>query len=76
MPTYSYKCKKCGFVFDVFKRINDTSEEKCPKCGGPSKKIITSGDGGIIFKGHGFYITDYKNKTTSKNNISKSVDKK
>ena len=82
MPTYAYKCKKCGYVFDVFKKINDNSEEKCPKCGGIAVKTIAANESGVIFKGHGFYITDYKNKnsqtsnSSSSNNTSKTVDKK
>ncbi|NIA23282.1 MAG: zinc ribbon domain-containing protein [Proteobacteria bacterium] len=77
MPTYSYKCSKCGFVFDVFKKMSDNSDEKCPRCGALASKTISQNNGGVIFKGHGFYITDYKNKKSSlSNNISKTVDKK
>ncbi len=61
MPTYEYRCKKCGHHFDVFKSIKDESEEICPVCGGETEHIISNGSG-IIFKGSGFYITDYKKK--------------
>lgn len=64
MPTYTYRCKKCKFEFDVFKKITDDSTELCPECGGYSEKLVSVG-GGIIFKGNGFYITDYKKKNTS-----------
>lgn len=61
MPTYDYKCKNCGNLFEVFQGINEPHHTECPKCKGPVKRLIGSG-GGIIFKGSGFYETDYKNK--------------
>ena len=61
MPTYEYKCKKCGDVFEVFHSMNSEPVKICPKCGGEVKKLIGSG-AGTIFKGTGFYQTDYKNK--------------
>jgi putative FmdB family regulatory protein len=66
MPTYEYQCKKCGHRFSEFQRIVDPPIKDCPKC---KKKEcveqIISGGSGLIFKGSGFYITDYKNKHTS-----------
>lgn len=59
MPTYEYECTDCGFVFDVFQNINDKRLEKCPKCHKKLKRLIGSG-AGIIFKGTGFYATDYR----------------
>lgn len=67
MPTYDYKCEKCGNKFDVYQHINDKSLEICKKCGGSLKKFIGSGTG-IIFKGKGFYQTDYKHKNISNQN--------
>jgi putative FmdB family regulatory protein len=62
MPTYEYRCQKCGHQFDVFHRkITDRTHEKCPECGGRAKRLI-SGGAGLVFKGSGFYITDYKRK--------------
>jgi len=61
MPTYEYKCKKCGDVFEVFHSMSSEPVKFCPKCGGDVKKLIGSG-AGTIFKGTGFYQTDYKNK--------------
>jgi len=61
MPTYEYKCKKCGDVFEVFHSMSSEPVKFCPKCGGEVKKLIGSG-AGTIFKGTGFYHTDYKNK--------------
>ena len=63
MPTYEYKCKKCGNVFEVFHSMNSEPVKLCPKCGGEVKKLIGSG-AGTIFKGTGFYQTDYKNKAS------------
>ncbi len=59
MPTYDYECTKCGHTFEAFHGINDKSLEKCPKCGKKVKRLIGSGSG-IIFKGSGFYATDYR----------------
>lgn len=63
MPTYEYECKKCGDNFEVFQQMTDTRLKECPKCGGSVRRLIGAG-GGIIFKGSGFYATDYK-KTES-----------
>lgn len=61
MPTYDYKCKSCEFTFEKFQKFSDNPEKECPKCNGEVKKLI--GSGGIpIFKGSGFYETDYKSK--------------
>ena len=59
MPTYEYECTKCGHTFEVFQNINDKRIEKCPKCSQKVKRLIGSGSG-IIFKGSGFYATDYR----------------
>ncbi len=58
MPTYGYKCRECETEFDVFRKISDDPVEKCPKCGGPVKRVFHPV--GIIFKGSGFYTTDNK----------------
>ncbi len=59
MPTYEYECAKCGKVFEAFQKITDKHLDKCPKCGGKVKRLIGRG-AGIIFKGSGFYATDYR----------------
>ncbi len=64
MPTYEYKCESCGYVFEEFQSIHDEPIKVCPKCGGPVRKLISSSYG-VIFKGSGFYITDYKHKNSS-----------
>jgi putative FmdB family regulatory protein len=57
MPTYEYLCAK-GHAFEVFQRISDKPRAKCPVCGARASRVI-SGGAGLIFKGSGFYITDY-----------------
>ena len=64
MPTYDYECMSCGNVFEVFQNINDKRLDKCPKCGKKVKRLIGSG-AGIIFKGSGFYATDYRKSSGS-----------
>jgi putative FmdB family regulatory protein len=60
MPTYDYRCEACRHEFDVFQSITDAALKKCPKCGkGKLRRLIGAG-AGIIFKGSGFYETDYK----------------
>jgi len=58
MPTYEYKCHDCGYTFEKFQGIKDAPLKKCPKCNGKVQRLIGSG-AGIIFKGSGFYATDY-----------------
>lgn len=59
MPTYEYECQKCGNRFDQFQSITAKPLQKCPKCKGTLKRLIGTG-AGIIFKGSGFYATDYR----------------
>lgn len=65
MPTYEYECTACGHVFDVFHSMTAKPRIKCPECKGRTKKKIGIG-AGIIFKGSGFYETDYKRKSGPK----------
>ncbi|MBP7460024.1 MAG: zinc ribbon domain-containing protein [Candidatus Delongbacteria bacterium] len=64
MPTYEYRCQDCNYQFEKFQSITDCPLDVCPKCGGHIKRVI-SGGSGLIFKGSGFYITDYKKSSTS-----------
>lgn len=59
MPTYEYK-REDGTLFEVFQNMNDNALTTCPDTGQPVKRII-SGGGGVVYKGTGFYNTDYKN---------------
>ena len=64
MPTYDYECKKCG-KFELFQRITEEKIKKCPTCKGPVKRLMGAG-AGIIFKGTGFYQTDYRSDSYKK----------
>lgn len=59
MPTYQYKCLACGHTFEEFQAITDRPLDECPVCGGNVERLI-SGGAGFLFKGSGFYITDYR----------------
>lgn len=59
MPTYEYECEECGHHFEKFQNITAPPEKECPRCQGKVKRLIRGG-GGIIFKGSGFYATDYR----------------
>ena len=59
MPTYEYECLECAHRFEAFQSIKEEPLTLCGRCGGTVKKRIVAG-AGIIFKGSGFYVTDYK----------------
>lgn len=59
MPTYDYKCTKCGYEFEVFHKISEEPKIKCPHCNKKAMRIM-SFNSNIIFKGEGFYVNDYK----------------
>ena len=61
MPTYEYECRSCKHRFEEFQSINDDPIRNCPKCG-KSVRQLFGGGMGIIFKGSGFYQTDYRSK--------------
>lgn len=84
MPTYEYRCPE-GHEFEKFQRMSDPPEADCPECGQAAQRIL-SGGAGLLFKGEGFYITDYrsdsyrkaaeKDKLGSKSGESKSGESK
>lgn len=61
MPTYEYRCLSCSHTFEAFQTINALPLTECPQCGKEVKRLISAG-AGILFKGNGFYITDYRSK--------------
>ena len=61
MPTYVYECQRCQHRFEVLQSITDPPRKRCPKCRGAVRRVVMPG-GGLIFRGSGFYITDYKRK--------------
>jgi putative FmdB family regulatory protein len=64
MPTYEYRCPN-GHQFDLFQRMSDDPGADCPECGEPAERKL-SGGAGFLFKGDGFYITDYRSESYKK----------
>jgi len=65
MPTYEYECEACGHLFSVLQKMTDDPLETCPVCGGKVQRLV-SGGAGFIFKGSGFYTTDYRSENYKK----------
>lgn len=72
MPTYEYRCNACDNKWDEFQSITSTPTKRCPKCKKVKAERIISAGGGIIFKGSGFYQTDYRSESYNK---AKAADK-
>ena len=70
MPTYDYQCQYCGHNWELFQSMKDSPVKSCPKCKKRKAKRLLGLGSGIIFKGTGFYETDYKNNGGSKKNES------
>lgn len=66
MPTYDYVCKACGNAWDEFQSMTATPTKKCPKCKKAKAERIIGSGAGIIFKGSGFYQTDYRSDSYKK----------
>lgn len=75
MPTYEYVCDDCSHEFEEFHSITAPPLDTCPKCKGAVRRLISSGNG-LIFKGSGFYITDYKNKSGASTDAKKESSSK
>ena len=72
MPTYDYVCKECGHTFEEFQSMSSEFLTVCPACGKPALKRQMAGGAGMIFKGSGFYLTDYKKTNSSSSSTSSS----
>lgn len=70
MPTYEYVCSKCAHELEAFQSMKDASLKKCPACGRSALRRKVGGGAGLIFKGTGFYITDYKKSAGGKKESS------
>ena len=79
MPTYDYECDACGHQFEVFQGINDEVLTKCPECNKKKLKRLFGSGAAIVFKGSGFYQTDYRSegykKAAAADSKSKSSEK-
>lgn len=62
MPTYTYQCDDCEYTFDKFQKITDDPEKVCPECEKETLRRLIGAGAGFLFKGSGFYITDYRSK--------------
>ena len=76
MPTYGYRCTKCGHQFEVFQRMSDEPIQTCPKCEGKVTKMLYPS--GVVFKGSGYYSTDYRasGSPASENGSSSTTESK
>jgi putative FmdB family regulatory protein len=66
MPTYDYRCKKCQHAWEEFQSIKAPPSKKCPECGKSAAERQISAGAGIIFRGSGFYLTDYRSDSYKK----------
>ena len=66
MPTYEYRCKACGHELEEFQSMSAKPLKKCPACGKMQLERLISGGGGVLFKGGGFYETDYRSESYTK----------
>lgn len=66
MPTYDYKCDACEHKWEEFQSIKAAPTKKCPSCGKSKAKRLIGGGAGLIFKGSGFYLTDYRSDSYKK----------
>jgi len=75
MPTYSYRCKNCGHEFEELQGISDPRLVRCPKCHKDTLVRDIGGGSGPVFKGSGFYGTDYKKKSSAESTETKPAKK-
>ena len=75
MPTYEYACPDCGHKFESFHAMSAKPVKLCPECGKKKVKRLISAGGGLIFKGSGFYLTDYVHKNRPSESVSGDAPK-
>jgi putative FmdB family regulatory protein len=66
MPTYDYECDACGHTFELFQSIKEPVKKKCPECGKPKLRRLFGTGAAVVFKGSGFYQTDYRSESYKK----------
>jgi putative FmdB family regulatory protein len=72
MPLYEYQCKKCKHRFEQIQKFSDKPVKKCPECGGPVEKLISTS--AVQFKGSGWYVSDYGRKGSGQSSSSSESD--
>ena len=60
MPTYDYRCEACGHALEMFQSMSEKPKRKCPECGAPKLQRLIGAGAGFLFKGSGYYLTDYR----------------
>tara|TARA_B100001540_G_C15784953_1_gene632810 strand:- start:1769 stop:2026 length:258 start_codon:yes stop_codon:yes gene_type:complete len=75
MPTYDYFCKKCDKTYEFFQSMSDAPIENCSICSGKLRRLVSGGTG-LIFKGSGFYLTDYAKNNSKKSAVSDNKNTK
>lgn len=63
MPTYDYRCNACGHTFELFQSMTEREKRKCPSCAKNALERLIGGGAGLIFKGSGYYLTDYRSQS-------------
>jgi len=66
MPTYDYICRACGHEFELFQQMSEPVKRKCPRCGKAKLERLIGAGAGVLFKGGGFYETDYRSDSYKK----------
>jgi len=66
MPTYEYRCEHCSHELELFQKISESPKKKCPECGRLKLRRVIGGGAGFLFKGSGFYLTDYRSDSYKK----------
>ena len=76
MPTYDYECEGCGHAFELFQAITEGVKKKCPECKKLKLRRLFGTGAAIVFKGSGFYETDYRSESYKKKSGAKTKGKK
>src|SRR5437870_3037853 len=64
MPNYDYRCTSCGYEQEIFQRMSEAPVTTCPNCGKETFERLVTGGAGVLFKGEGWYVTDYSKKSS------------
>ena len=75
MPTYDYHCEACGARLEIFQSMKESARRKCPQCGALKLRREIGSGAGIIFKGSGFYETDYRSDSYKKGAEAEKAEK-